>query len=151
MASFIEGVKEQIEHLDVYASERQRELAAEKAVLEQRCEELRQLMSVGKLSEAEVGELLAKKRQLLREKEVEIEAHMSANRKTFIAGLKVIELLGKASQFMSLDGNELNKARLTRMVLSNPILKDGNLEYHYEKPFDDLVFLTGHRNWWRLS
>jgi len=92
--------------------------------------------------------LLARKRQLLYEKEVEIEAHTSASRQTFIAGLKVIELLGKASQFMSLEGNELNKARLARMVLSNPILKDGNLEYYYEKPFDELVLLTSHRNWW---
>ena len=148
-ASFIEGVKEQIEQLDVYASERQQELVSEKAVLEQRCQELRLFADAGKLSEAEAGELLARKRQLLHEKEVEIEAHTSASRQTFVAGLKVIELLGKASQFMSLDGNELNKARLTRMVLSNPILKDGNLEYHYQKPFDDLVLLTRHRNWWR--
>lgn len=148
-ASFIEGVKEQIEQLDVYASERRQELVTEKATLEQRCEELRQLTQTGKLSEAEAGELLARKHQQLHERDVEIEAHTTASRKTFIAGLKVIELLGKSSQFMSLEGNELNKARLARMVLSNPILKDGNLEYHYEKPFDELVFLTSHRNWWR--
>lgn len=147
-ASFIEGLKEQIEQIGVYASERQQELVAEKESLEQRCEELRQLGQIGKISEMEAGELLAKKRQQLHEKEVEIEAHTTASRKTFVAGLKVIELLGKSSQFMALDGNELNKARLARMVLSNPILKDGNLEYHYEKPFDDLVFLTRHRNWW---
>lgn len=148
-AAFIENVKEQIEQLDVYASERRQELVAEKTTLEQRCEELRQLTAAGKLSEAEAGELLAKKRQLLYEKDVEIEAHTTASRKTFIAGLKVIELLGKSSQFMALEGNELNKARLAKMVLSNPILKDGNLEYHYEKPFDDLLSLTGGRNWWR--
>ncbi len=45
--------------------------------------------------------------------------------------------------------NELDKARIAKLVLSNPILKDRTIEFHYEKPFDVLVKLASNENWWR--
>ena len=106
------------------------------------------MVGKGDLSEAECVDVLAQKKKLLREIEIEMEAHVKASQQTFLAGLGVIELMGKSHTFMTLDGFELDKARLVKMVLSNPTLKDGKLEYHYEKAFDVLVVLTRHRNWW---
>lgn len=148
-AVFMEGLGNQLEGINLYASERLTELEQKKVSIENRCGDLQALVTQGSLSESEHEEILGQKRKMLRENEVEIEAHIKASRQTFVVGLRVIELIGKSSEFMAIGGNELNKARLVRMVLSNPILKDGKLEYHYQKPFDDLVVLTRHRNWWR--
>lgn len=144
--AFIENVKGQLASLSVYASERLRELEAKKASIEERCVELKEMVASGRLSESEWQEIFAQKQKTLCENEVEIEAHVKANQQTFVAGLKVIELLGKSCDFMNLDGNELDKARLVKLVLSNLILRDGNVQYDYQKPFDDLVCLTRSRN-----
>lgn len=50
---------------------------------------------------------------------------------------------------MDLDGNELDKARLVKIVLSNPILKHRTIEFSYEKPFDVLLENVREKNWWR--
>ncbi len=44
--------------------------------------------------------------------------------------------------YMKNPGNELDKARLTKLVLSNPTLKDGTIDYDYGKLFDVLINLT---------
>ena len=126
-AAFLGKAKEQIGNIGLCSLERQQELEAKKKSIEQRCDELRGMVVKGNLIETEFEEILTQKRRLIREIEIEIEAHIRTNEKTLSAGLKVIELLGKSHQFMALDGNELNKAILTRTVLSNPTLKAGKL------------------------
>jgi hypothetical protein len=49
---------------------------------------------------------------------------------------------------MQLEGKELEKVRLAKMVLSNPTLKDGSFQFSYQKPFDVLIDLTGSPEWW---
>ena len=55
----------------------------------------------------------------------------------------------KASNFMELDPNLRDKARLARVVLSNPILKDATLCFSYQKPFDHLLKIPLDNKWWR--
>lgn len=45
---------------------------------------------------------------------------------------------GKSYKCMQLEENELAKARLAKILLSNSTAKD-RLEYHYRKPFENLV------------
>jgi hypothetical protein len=73
---------------------------------------------------------------------------MRADQKTVDAGLIIIELLQKAYDFMRLNENLLDKVRLAKIVLSNPVLKDGTLCFSYQKPFDDLIELTNKNKWW---
>ncbi len=80
---------------------------------------------------------------------LEIYAHNEADHKTFQKGIRVIELLLSVRNYMKKPGNELEKVRLANLVLSNPKLKNGTLEYSYEKPFDVLIDLTSNKNWWR--
>ena len=74
--------------------------------------------------------------------------YQSVENKILQNGLKIIELLPKISDFMDLDGNELDKARLVKIVLSNPILKHRTIEFSYEKPFDVLLENVREKNWW---
>lgn len=134
--------------MKVFSSERLVELERGKQSLNERCKDLRSLRDAGTLSETELAEILARKQLLIRASEVEIEAHMKASNEAIMAGLKIIELLGKSYDFMQLEGKELDKMRLAKEVLSNPILADGNLRFDYRKPFDVLSELTGHRKWW---
>lgn len=89
------------------------------------------------------------KQASLDEVKVEIDAHNEADHKTFREGFRVIELLVKVSNFMKLEGNQLEKIRLAKLVLSNPTLQGGTLRYSYEKPFDVLLDLTSNEIWWR--
>ncbi len=146
--AFIENIKEQLSDLRVLSLKPLVELERKKQEIEDRCGELRNLRDTGALSDLELNEILAKKQQLLRSSEIEIQAHTKASSETLIAKLQIIELVEKSYQFMQIDGNELNKVRLAKTVLSNPILTDGSLRFDYKKSFDVLVHLTGHRKWW---
>jgi site-specific DNA recombinase len=148
-AAFIEGIKEQIGNLHIYSSEELVRLEEKKKSIEERSQDLQKMVGRKELTESECEEILGRSRKLLRGIEVEMEAHAKVSQQTFLSALGIIELMGKANTIMGLDGFELKKARFAKMVLSNPALKDGKLEYHYIKPFDDLVVLTGSRNWWR--
>ncbi len=78
----------------------------------------------------------------------ELHTYQTVENKILQNGLKIIELLPKVSDFMSLDGNELDKARLVKIVLSSPILKHRTIEFSYEKPFDVLLENVREKNWW---
>jgi site-specific DNA recombinase len=148
-AAFIENIQEQMTDLKIFSSEHLKEIEHAKQEIEVRCRELKDLYDAGALSESEFEEVIKKKRLLVQSNDIEIEAHMKASGETILAGLKIIELLGKSYDFMQLEGNELEKVRLAKLMLSNPILTDGNLGFDYKKPFDVLSDLTGHRKWWR--
>ena len=147
----IENLEGKLKELNLYANDKIQELAKKKEHVEARCKELEAMASEGKLSQPELEEVLRQKQKVMGETEVEIQDQLKVSQETLFAGLKIIELLRKAHEFMHLDGNELDKARLFKQVLSNPKLKSRNVEFHYRKPFDDLIELTAHRNWWTLS
>ena len=67
----------------------------------------------------------------------------------------IIELIGKAGVFIGEKTNSepvlLQKARLARVVVSNPKLSDLNLRFYYEKPFDNLLKIGLNTNWWAMT
>jgi hypothetical protein len=75
-------------------------------------------------------------------------AVLNANKANLVQGLVVIELMQKLNGFIKFSGKPLEKARLAKIVLSNPVLQGGSLRYGYEKPFDDLLELTNRKIWW---
>lgn len=146
--AFIEGIMDRIGNIQIYSCEDRVRLNEKKVSIENRGKTIKAMIENGELSEAEGAEVMRQKDKLLHEVEVEIDAHTRASQKTYLSGLGVIELLQKASVFMELDANELDKARLAKLVLSNPTLEDGKVRFDYKKPFDDLIELTTLRNWW---
>lgn len=61
-------------------------------------------------------------------------------------GIKLLELANKASQLFK-NGTPEEKYKITKLVLSNPVFKDGSIEYCYEKPFDKFVNVTDLSKW----
>ena len=44
-------------------------------------------------------------------------------------------------------GTPQEKRKIAGMVLSNPVFKDGSIEYDYGKPFDQFVNVGDLENW----
>jgi len=109
------------------------------------------------LSDDEYNEVIEIKRKTLTVLDNELHTYQNVENKILQDGLKIIELLPKISDFIDLDGNELDKARLVRIVLSNPILTGRTIEFSYKKPFDVLLEnvrenkMVGRRESTRLS
>ncbi len=148
-AAFIENVKTSASALSVFSAEQSSVLEAKKAAIEKRCQDIKTLVEKGAVTEEEFNCFVDQKRKVLGEIDIEIVAHTKASQETLTTSLRVIELLQKSRDFMQLGTNLLDKARLAKVVLSNPILKGGSLEFSYRKEFDLLVELTRGRNWWR--
>ena len=146
--AFIKSIEGKFKDLNLYAGEKLQELSQKKLSIEERCGEVLKMVTEGRLSQNEFDEIMKQKQKLIGETEVEIQNHLKVNQDTLFAGLKIIELLKKAHEFVNLDGNELDKARLFKEVLSNVNLKSRSVGFNYRKPFDDLIELTDHRNWW---
>ncbi len=87
----------------------------------------------------------------LAEVKIEIAAYNEADYKTFQKGLRLIELSASIQNYMVKPGNELDKARVAKLVLSNAILKDRSIQFNYQKPFDVLLENATKENWWRLE
>ncbi len=150
-AAFLKLIRERVKDISLYSVEAVNKLKAKQAELNQRLQEIEDLQQKGLLSSKELANLKAARDQEVEAAEVEIGAHIKADMRTLEVGLNIIELLKNARDFMHLDGFELEKARLLKAMLSNPTLEDGIIEFNYRKPFDDLLHLTGGRNWWSLA
>lgn len=77
---------------------------------------------------------------------VDLNSFRSANTDYMLEGVKLLELARSASSLfasMSVD----NKREMLKLVLSNPRITDGTIEYNYEKPFDMLVNVTNLNGW----
>lgn len=147
--AFLKLVRERVKDISLYSMEAVNKLKAKQAELNQRLQEVESLQQKGLLSSKELADLKEVRDREVEVTEVEIGAHTKADMRTIEVGLNIIELLKNARDFMRLDGFELEKARLLKAMLSNPTLEDGIIEFNYRKPFDDLLSLTGGRNWWR--
>ena len=149
-AAFLKLIRERVKDISLYSVEAVNKLKAKQAELNQRLQEIEDLQQKGLLSSKELASLKAIRDQEVEAAEVEIGAHVKADMRTLEVGLNIIELLKNARDFMHLDGFELEKARLLKSMLSNPTLANGIIEFNYRKPFDDLLHLTGGRNWWAV-
>lgn len=116
--------------------------------LKKRIEILSGLKNDGKLSQSEFDAAVVVPMKLLEDNTVEIQSYQEADLATFQRGCNIIQLFQKAYDYMHIDGNELEKIKLIKAVLSNPKLKDRTIGYEYEKPLDVLLTLTTVPVWW---
>lgn len=147
--AFIEATHASLGDLELYTQKMTGELAEARLELKTRIEALNILLGEGKLSKAEYAAAVAVPMTLLEDNTAEIQAHQQADLATFQKGVQVIQLFQKAYDYINLDGNELEKVKLIKAVLSNPKLKDRTIGYEYEKPLDVLLTLTTVPVWWR--
>ena len=145
--NFVKVMEESILDMESYTQLKTTELTGGRAELKKEILELEVLRAEGKLSEKLFNRIAQEKETQLKENELGIRAHQRADIRAFQEGRRVIELLHLVHNFIHLDGKDLEKARVAKMVLSNPKLKDGTLEFSYEKPFDVLIDLTTKHDW----
>lgn len=148
--AFIEALSGRLHELDLYSQKATGELAAKRLQIKANILKLEQLHRDGLLSDKEFKEVMELKNTALEEVKIELNAINESDHKTFKEGLRIIELLVKLHGFMNLEGQKLEKVRLAKLVLSNPILTNRTLQYSYQKPFDVLIDLTSNKIWWTL-
>lgn len=146
---FIESIHASLGDLDLYTQKMTGELASARLELKERIQKLNALKSEGKLSQAEYDAAVAVPMKLLEDNTAEIQAYQEADLATFQKGCQIIQLFQKAYDYMYLVGNELEKVKLIKAVLSNLRLKDRTIYFNYEKPLDVLLTLTTVPVWWR--
>jgi len=146
--AFISSLEGRLEELELYTQKATGELAQQRLEIKENIFKLEQLHRDGVLNEKEFKEVMEIKTTALQEVKIEIDAHNEADHKTFKEGLRIIELLVKVHDFMNLEGQELERVRLAKLVLSNPILTNRTLQFSYQKPFDVLIELTTSKIWW---
>ena len=147
-AAFSAVLRESLGNLEFYTHKLIGELAAVREDLKRSEEKIRKLQRDGDLAETEAHELLKTKKENGNQLEEEIQVTLQADKATAEQGIQVIELLRYSYDFMKFSTDSLQKAHLAKSVLSNLILIDGTLRYHYKKPFDVLIELTTKTNWW---
>jgi len=143
----VKAMQECLEDLDLYTQIKTSQFSKERLELKREIMELEALRDLKKVSDTTLDRLIADCQSRLKEKDLDLKAHQRADRRTFERARKVIELLHLVYDFIKLGGNDLEKARLAKMVLSNPTLKDGKLQFAYVKPFDVLIDLTSLPDW----
>jgi len=125
------------------------ELVEKKKRIAEKLEKLEKLRDEEVLEESEYQTLTSSNKSLLDKCKVEIRDFMDSNDSVFSNGLKVIELLKKSYDFMLLSDDSLAKARMAKIVLSNPTMKNGTIGFSYENPFDNLIKNLTTEKWWR--
>ncbi len=134
-----------------YCDQETRELREAKLKLKEQIEKLRELEELGVFTKKEIESKIKLIESNLDSVDLESSAHLKAETSVIKQGLRVIELIQNAYDYMSLDGDWLEKVNLVKMVVSNPTLKDGKLCFAYEKPFDTLIENLTLKNWWRIQ
>jgi hypothetical protein len=112
---------------------------------------LNDLKKDGVLDENEYQVLVSKNKPALESCEKEIENFLESKDTVFNSGLKVIELLQKTYNYIDLGNDLLAKAKMAKIVLSNPVLVDGSIGFSYENPFDNLLKNLTQKKWWTLA
>ena len=149
-SALVKLIRERAKDIGLHSVREVNRIREKQAQLNQRLREVEELQRQGVLSSLELNSIEETSKQELEAAEVEISTHLKADMRTMEVGLNIIELLRKSRDFMRLEGFELKKAQLLKTMLSNPTLRDGIIEFNYRKPFDDLLNLTGERNWWSV-
>lgn len=79
---------------------------------------------------------------------VELQAVRKADHKTYSHTLDLIQHFTCLRDFQKLGEFMLAKAEISKILLSNRTLDNGRLHFNYVFPLNDLIQLTGTRNWW---
>lgn len=119
-AVFLNTIRDRVKNLSLYLVNEVNKLRTKQAKLQQRLQEVETLQHKGLLSPEELESIRELKDREIKEAEIEIGAHIKADRKTIEVGLNIIELIKNARDFIRLEGFELEKARLLKAMLSNP-------------------------------
>ena len=94
---------------------------------------------------------MTKNKPTLENCQLDIDGFLESNDSIFSQGKKVIELIGKSYDYMSLGTDLLAKAKMAKIVLSNLVLRDGSIGFSYENPFDNLTKNLTAEKWWALT
>lgn len=147
----LKGLKSKAFELESHCQKRLLELSETKKRITTKINQLEKLKSDGILEASEYQVLISKNKPILERCEAEIENFLDSQDSVLGSGLKVIELLHKAYDFMRLDNNLLAKAKMAKIVLSNPVLQGGSIGFSYENPFDNLSENLTDKMWWRCK
>ena len=147
--AFIQLLHGQIDKAGLFTGELESKAAKARANLRERVSQLSQLKDKNLLSEKEFEAAVAVPNRLLQQHEVDLSQINTTDLTTFKVAASIIQLFRRAYDFMQLNGFELEKIRLAKLVLSNPTLSDKTMRYDYKKPLDVLFALTERPIWWR--
>ncbi len=150
-ATLVEKFRKSTKDPTLYAEQKLSELAKQKLEAQSKLERIEKLYADGLIEKWEYEEIMREKKRTFAAIGSQIDDIGDTTEQVQAESLKVIELFSKANKFMHLSTNELDKARLARVVLSNPVLKDRTLCFSYAKPFDNLLKITVDKNWWTLG
>ncbi|MFT6633888.1 MAG: hypothetical protein ACJAS4_003861 [Bacteriovoracaceae bacterium] len=146
----LKGLKTKALELDLHCQKRLTELSETRLRISSKMKQLNDLKKDGVLDENEYQVLVSKNKPALESCEKEIENFLESKDTVFNSGLKVIELLQKTYNYMDLGNDLLAKAKMAKIVLSNPILVDGSIGFSYENPFDNLLKNLTQKKWWAI-
>lgn len=135
--------------IDSQCQDKLNELNSKRKKISEKLQKLESLKNEGFLEENEYHSLIESNNNLLSKCKTEIVDYLESSDTVFSKGLKVIELLPKVYDFMSLSDDLLSKARMAKITLSNLTLKDGTVRFSYENPFDNLIKNLTSEIWWR--
>ncbi len=76
----------------------------------------------------------------------QLEALRNTNTAYMLEGVKLMEIANRASELFK-EASKEEKRQLLNLILSNPQVVNGNIEYHYRKPFDMFVNVTDLAEW----
>ncbi len=146
---FLDAIGEKSLEITQSIDKRAKELLREKVALKERVEQIKKFQEESLLDNEEALKLLRMKKAAIAENKTKLRLVSQDEDSLLHQGKKVIELLQKSYDFMQLSDNELAKARLAKIVLSNPTLKNRSLRYCYQNPFDNLLKILTVPEWWR--
>ncbi len=147
--AFIQRLQNQLDKAGTLAGDLESKSLAARQELTERIEKLSELKEKGLLSEEEFSAVARVPRKLLEQIEIDVSSIKANDLTTLKLSASIIQFFRKAYDFMQLNGFELEKVRLAKLVLSNPTLSNKTMRYDYKKPLDDLFALTERPIWWR--
>ena len=153
----ISFTKEQVEwmrqmlqkhHNEVSGTENQRLVKAQGRY--QQVFQHRKIAYSDRLNGSITSEMWKEKDEELLEEQQELKAEMDAIEEgcdeRVQQGIALIELL-EGTEITWKNASKESKARIIKLLVSNLVLRNGSIEYHYKKPFDMLANSTGKEKW----
>ena len=161
-AAFVNTIRGRAKDIGLHSVQEVNRLREKQAQLNQRLREVEDLQQRGVLSATELDSIQATSKQEVEDTEVEIGAHLKADMRTMEVGLNILAGLFCNARLLA---RSLHSGMLLVLIIRrkhsylNPCYRtlsrarrhgeqDGTVEFDYRKPFDDLLHLTGGRNWW---
>ena len=148
-AAFLDTMESKLTDLELYTQKKCGELAERRLEVKKKILEADRLYQKGVLSDEEYEQVAQIRQMALEDINKSAKAYLATDQETFAYGRQVIETFHKASEFMELDNDPMEKVELIRIVLSKLFLEGKTLRFTYQKPFDVLTEMVGVPVWWR--